>query len=163
MIGSPSGWTDTVPGLVNHWYRISAVDTAGNESPACAAVVGRGYDETPPDPPQWERLAWVGLDADGVEHSWTGAASALTPAVALEWTATEAVRAVVQRRIDPDAAWRAVSAWLGPTGPHPDGGWSYRHYDDGADPATAPMYRLKVESPAGNLNTAYDEQPVEAV
>ncbi|MDQ0078268.1 hypothetical protein [Arthrobacter oryzae] len=156
-------WTDTVPGLVNHWYRISAVDTAGNESPACAAVVGRGYDESPPDPPEWERLAWVGLDAEGVEHAWTGAASALTPVVALQWTATEAVRAVVQRRTDPDAAWRAVSAWLGPTGPHSGGGWSYRHYDDGADPATTATYRLKVESPAGNLNAAYDERPVEGV
>ncbi len=52
-------WLDnTVFGLITYYYRLVAVDNAGNESPAAAAIAARAFDTALPDVPELI-VAWV--------------------------------------------------------------------------------------------------------
>ena len=153
-----------VPGLRNLTYRVTATDAAGNESEPSQAVAGRAYDQTPPDPPAWERGEWLRIDALGTEHPWAAgppAGESWQPAVALRWSTPERGRVLLQRRAAGSGSWSSVTGWLEPDAfSEADGAWRTATYDAPAEPGTAVTYRLKVQSAAGNLNVAYDELEV---
>ena len=97
-----------LPGLRTFYYRVAAVDAAGNVSPATPATAARVVDTTPPAPP-----AWV-------------AAERTARGVRLAWRATEAgLTCVLQRRPLGGGVWRDVSGALEPDDP-PDG---FAHLD----------------------------------
>jgi hypothetical protein len=93
-------WTDTpVPGLVDHWYRLVAVDTAGNASTPTTPIRARAYDEAPPAIP-------------ALTAAWT---ATTPPAARLGWTAAE--ESLVEFRVVGGAVWQPIGAWR-PPGTH---------------------------------------------
>jgi hypothetical protein len=156
---------DPVPPLRNLTYRVTAVDDSGNVSEPSSPVAGRAYDLTAPDPPVWERVEWVQLDALGGEHPWTAtppSGETWRPAAALTWNAPEPAKALVQRK-PPDAdSWSSVSGWIDARHDDARDVWVATAYDETADPSAPLAYRLKVQSAAGNLNTAFDEAELAA-
>jgi hypothetical protein len=131
-------WTDDpVPGLVEYWYRVVAIDrtgavnslSGGNVSKPCPAVKGRAVDTLPPTPPVWvavERLA-----AGGVLLAWQ--------------TDEPSVRCVVQRR-PPGGVWRPVSARMTASAPPFD----FEFTDTTALVAETFEYRIIAEDAVGN-------------
>lgn len=91
-------WTDdSVAGLSNRWYVITAVDDAQNESAPSRVAVGRAFDESQPVPPV-------------LTANWTAAAP---PADArLTWTSTDETR--VERRVLQSLQWDPVGDWRAP-------------------------------------------------
>lgn len=143
-------WTDTdVQGQVTYYYRVAAVDKAGNRSEASDVIGGTAYDYGPPAEPTWERAEWVKLGQGDEEHGWAASGDDLTPAVALVFrTEQPKVGARVQR--SDDGRWRAVTAWdRDPTYDDSTETYRYRFYDRGADPSTDTRYRAELVSGAG--------------
>jgi len=160
-------WTDAErPGAVTFYYRLAAMDQAGNESAPSSVVAGRAYDQSPPPAPVWTRLEWVRLDESGNEHPF------MTPvpkgevwraAVALRWATPAKSQTFLQRRGDEQVSWRPASGWIQSTEFDPAHGlWLYRFYDTSADSTTSLWYRLKVESLNGNMNGSFDERKLVA-
>ena len=171
--GDPAGrapeltWTDAPrPGLVTFYYRIVAGDTTGNLSTPSPLIAGRAYDQAPPAPPLWDRLEWVKLDQHGNEHPF------ITPVppgetwretVALSWTVPTRSQTFLQRRGADQISWRSASGWIQPTRFDTARGlWRYDFYDTTADSSRSVWYRLKVESPSGNMNASFDERELAA-
>lgn len=93
-------WTDSgVVALQWTYYCITAVDTAGNESPPSDPIKARAYDESLPVVPA--------LTVD-----WEAAPANLSSA---SWTAT--VEARLERRAATELIWENASDWL-PAGAH---------------------------------------------
>jgi hypothetical protein len=91
-------WTDTpVPGLVDRWYRLVAVDTAGNVSAPTIPIRARAYDEAPPAIPT-------------LTAAWT--ATTAPAAARLGWTATE--ESLVELRPAGGAVWQPIGGWRQP-------------------------------------------------
>ncbi|HEU4883200.1 MAG TPA: hypothetical protein VFT45_13160 [Longimicrobium sp.] len=156
-------WDDTpVPAKSTFYYRITATDTAGNVSAPSAAVGTRAFDHTPPPPPAWSRLEWVYRDEHRTEHPISEEppqGAAWQRVVALRWETAERGAALLQRREATRPTWEQASGWLDPTGY--DGVkkvWVYGAYDMAADPAAVSVYRIQVESDAGNLSDTFDER-----
>ena len=129
-----------LPGLRTFYYRVAAVDAAGNVSPATPATAARVVDTTPPAPPAWM------------------AAERTARGVRLAWRATEAgLTCVLQRRPLGGGVWRDVSGALEPDDP-PD---AFVHLDRTAVADEAYEYRvLASDAAAGNVNGDFDVRAV---
>lgn len=128
-------WADAGadPGTT-YWFRLDAVDFAGNRSPLSAIASARAFDATPPAAPLWAASALTaGTGGDG------------RPEVALAWHAVAGdpdLRILVQRRIAGERAWRSLGGWLEP------GLTAYT--DAGLTPGRTYEYRLRAMDPGGN-------------
>ena len=128
-------WTDApVPGLVAFYYRLVAVDAAGNVSTPSATVTGRAFDDARPAPPSWNPTT-SGTTPDEITLSWSSPTSIL--------------RCMVQRRRAGATLWENASSWL-PRG-------SYTYVDKGRNPSAKYNYRLRGMDAAGKINNTYDE------
>ena len=119
-----------VPPGVTHYYRVVAVDEAGNWSPASQPRAVRSFDRRGPAPPEWDEPA---LEGDGLVLTWRSDNTAL--------------RSLVQRRPRGDEAWVTVGRWL-PRG-------SYEVVDLTREHDVVYEYRLRVLDSAGRQNSAY--------
>jgi hypothetical protein len=138
-----------VGGQVVH-YRLTAIDTAGNESqpsrPAPAMVV----DSTPPPAPNLTAAEWLLLrERDGALAPWRAdgvVPEGYRPALRLEWesAAPQPTFEVARRRSD-DRVWATVA---GAPEPAP-AARRYRLVDGSADATADTAYRLRVRSLAG--------------
>jgi hypothetical protein len=135
-------YTDrTATALVDTYYRLVAVDVAGNPSAGSRIARARAYDRTPPEPPAFTSAEWRTVDG--------------TLAITLTWAAVAAgTQVLLQRNEVRDSTWRGVSGWLGA------GVTTYT--DQTAAPFLNYVYRLRVKSAAGALNTRFDEITVTA-
>jgi hypothetical protein len=134
-------WTDTpVAAGRPFYYRVAAVDDAGNVSAASPAAAGRATDTTPPAPAAWQDARWMRLDAAGNERPWADTTPGLAPAVRLEWTGEDpAFESLLQRRTGPTALWRTVASWV-----------RVEIYRDGdVDPGAEYEYRVLTRKPNG--------------
>src|SRR5262249_50415428 len=130
---SPGQLTYTDPGLPggsDHFYRLVAVDRAGNASPASQAVMARAYDASRPTPPTWQPPSAV---ADGLVLSWTADDPNLTCLV---------------QRCTRGEAWRRLSTWLGRG--------VYAYTDTSRAAGIVYRYRLLVLDGAGRSNSDFD-------
>jgi fibronectin type 3 domain-containing protein len=136
-IGEPAarpaevGWDDksTTIGRT-YWYRLTAADTAGNESQPSTCVQGKPFRTDAPPPPTWANAAWR---ADGTM-------------IDLQWTPQEPdLRYLVRRRRDDVARWTTITDWL------PDGSVNYA--DATAAPGVPHYYQIKARDAAGNVST----------
>ena len=120
-------WPDnSVPDLTRFYYRLVAVDNAGNTSEPSTPVVAQAYNQASPEPPTWMSAAW---NVDG-------------SAIVLQWTASDlSLQCIVLRR--QLGAWLPVSPWL-LVG-------SYSFVDLTADKTIENRYRLRVRNMAGNV------------
>ena len=124
-----------VPAQTTLWYRIAAVDAAGNVSAPTKAVAARAFRSVPPSAPDWAAAAW----------------NPAGTAVHLEWTLLEpGLTPMVQRQREGTVAWVAVSGWLGA---------DTASYDDGAASATdGHFYRVLVRDATGNVSPSAPAQ-----
>jgi hypothetical protein len=161
--GLTQSWSDpgAVP-LTDYFYRLAAVDLAGNVSPPTAVVRARAVDLQPPDPPDWqqaERVLVRGSDgavlpADTVPDP----AETYSPAVALGWTAGEdRVTCLVERQLAGERLYFSRSGWLTPS----HGARDFAFVDTTAGPAAtlAATYRIRARDAAGN-EQRYQWNPV---
>ena len=87
---------EDLPGLRTFFYRVAAVDLAGNVSSASPAAAARVVDTTPPEPPAWVAAEWVdGRGGAIVRLAWRAAEPGLT--------------CVLQRRALGGGVWVPVS------------------------------------------------------
>ena len=128
-------WMDAgLRGARDYFYRLVAVDLAGNASALSDPVRARVVDTTPPAPPQWAAttpIVWA-PNADGVivpHLSWQ------TPP-----NEPDAQVQVQQRQLDGSPAWLSVSGWLS----------EVTFIDNTAAEGTVYHYRLRAMDPLGN-------------
>lgn len=111
-------WTDApLRGLTTFFYRLVAVDDAGNVSSPTPPIAVRAHDETPPVPPALT-AAWA--DEAGVVRAQ------------LTWTSAD--EALVQRRDAGGGPWIDLVQWRAPG--------SYTVRDPFSDPAQSYEYRI---------------------
>jgi hypothetical protein len=120
---------EDLPGLRTFFYRVAAVDAAGNVSQPTAAAAARVVDTGPPDPPAWIATEWV---ADGVRLEWRAAEAGLT--------------CVLQRRPLGGSVWQDVSPEL-TAHPRPH---DFAFVDHAAVAGTAYEYRVLARDATGN-------------
>jgi len=133
-----------VPG-VKYYYRLEAVDLAGNRSELSGVASVSAYDEQAPAAPTWAATPWTISDT---------AVRELT--VRLYWNAVSsdpALRIQVQRRQLDSQLWRSVGRWLAP---------GTLTASDSADieAGASYVYRLRAMDSAGNRSPWSDEQEI---
>ena len=122
-----------------YWYRIVAVDIAGNVSAPTAPVQGRAFRLSPLPPPEWIDAAWrPGNDA--VELQWKPSESGLSH--------------LVQRRVATMFRWDTVSNWLDLD--------TASFVDESATPGEEYFYRIRARDESGNTNSAFISRHVPA-
>jgi len=134
------GWTDAGLAPLTQWfYRIAAVDLAGNVSAPTDVIPARPIHTEPPEPPAWTQAARVPAPSGGQ-------AASAAPAVVLAWTVEEdGVTCLVERQRARDRIFTARTGWLAPDRGPRDFGWQ----DD--DPGTGPVsYRIRARDVTGN-------------
>lgn len=144
-------------GLTTYYYRVAAVDVAGNVSAPTPVYPIRVPDLTPPGAPEWERAAWVLVDTTGRLHPYRRRASTdLQPAVALQWLAEEpGLVSAVERRSGFERTFRTIASGLGPleaSDPARDAARRFIYVDTTAAATSRSEYRIRLTDPAGNTN-----------
>lgn len=127
-------WEDApVPGLTNFYYRLVAVDDAGNVSVPSLIVAGRAFDDARPDPPTWNAPSAGGIP-DEVQFTWTSPAADLA--------------CLVQRRVAATGEWRNLSLWLSRG--------AYAFTDAQRETGVTYDYRLRVIDADGRSNKNFN-------
>ena len=114
-----------VPALQWIYYRVTAFDTAGNESSPSGVVTARAFDESLPDVPALT-MAWVPAPAN---------------LATAQWMAVTETR--LDRRGATEAIWESVSPWL------PPGSHSSDQYIDERSPW---KFRLRARKSTGAIS-----------
>jgi hypothetical protein len=124
-----TGWTDAGPAPLTQWfYRVAAVDRAGNVSPPTDVVSARPIHTEPPEPPTWTEAVRDGSTA------------------VLAWSvAQDGVACMVERQRGAERIFTSRSGWLS-SGPGPrEFGWT----DD--EPGSGVVtYRIRARDVTGN-------------
>ena len=133
--GTELEWVDEpVVGLMTFYYRLVAVDQAGNMSAPSPVASGRAFDDSRPDHPDWNAPT-EGTNPGDLVLSWS--------------SATPDLRCLVQRRLAGGTLWKNVSNWL------PRGTYTYTDNDRNLD--LQYEYRLRVMDNASRINNAHKE------
>lgn len=142
-------WSDNIPGGVDMFYRLVAVDVANNVSSPSRSVLARAYDYSSPAEPTWARSEWIKLDADGNQRPYSETTADLIPTVVLNFSSVQAnIMAVIQRQVDGN--WRTVTSWIrDPIFNASTNEWQFTATDRRADPGSVQLYRAKLMSNAG--------------
>lgn len=120
-----NAWTDHgLPALQWIYYRMTAVDTAGNESHPNDAVTARAFDEALPAVPPLI-VAWVPIPDNDARA---------------QWTATTETR--LERRAATELIWENATDWLSP-GSHT--------FDDSIDEHFRWKFRLRARKSTGAM------------
>jgi hypothetical protein len=144
-------WTDEeVTGGLPYWYRIEAVDSAGNRSEPTPSILVQAVDTRPPRPPVFEEVTWVLRHTAGRdERPWPADGvipAGFQPALRVVWsTPIQAPEFLVTRRARGQRLFRPLSA-AARIGPAAAG--RYLLLDPDVDPGLTHEYRLKVRSTA---------------
>ncbi|HKQ50377.1 MAG TPA: fibronectin type III domain-containing protein [Phycisphaerae bacterium] len=129
-------------GGTDYFYRLAAVDADGNVSSPTAVVSVRAIDTAPPDPPAFTVSEWQeATGVLGVHLGWDPIA--------------DGFQALVERRAATLTEWSAVSAWI------LSGTDAFD--DSSALPHVSYVYRLRVKSGTGLLNSEFIETEVRAL
>ena len=127
-----SWWDDTVTVATPYWYRLVAVDDAGNTSMPSNTVRALASRLAPPAAPDWIKAEW----------------NSAHTAVHLEWLAAEpGLQFLVQRRSGTSFRWVTISPWLAPDTTVFD--------DQGAAQTGENDYRLQARDVAGNISSDF--------
>lgn len=128
-------WSDTpIPGLVNFYYRIIAVDSAKNVSEPSSFVTARSFDSSRPEPPTWETTQ-LGATPNSIILFWS--------------TSITDFRCLVQRKHVGLIDWENISGWL------PKGHYTFEDHDRDIDKEY--NYRLRVLDNKGVMNRQHHE------
>ena len=123
-------WSDpAVSGLVTFYYRVVAVDDAGNVSEPTSPVSGRAFDDGRPDSPTWE-ASKLDISSGALSLHWSSPIADLT--------------CLVQRSSTGSSEWKNLSGWLKRG--------IYTYIDSGRNSGEVYDYRLRVLDPSGRQN-----------
>ena len=152
--GDTVAWSDPgLEGLRRYYYRVAAVDVAGNVSEPTPVLGIRVTDSQPPAPPAWERAEWAVVDRSGRE------------VIALAWLAAEPVAsATVERKAQGDRTWQPIATLVAPvdaTDPASGDARRYRYQDASASSLVSNRYRIRLRTRVGAINLAFDEVEVQ--
>ncbi len=138
------------------YYRIVAIDTAGNVSDSSPVVTSQAFDYGPPSVANWERLEWVKLDKEGIEYPIFDSTPGLVTAVAMFLnTEQKNVTALAQRKNG--ASWRSVTPWTRATMDEDRGIFCFKLYDKAV--STGPyQYRIRLMNSVGVSITMEERQ-----
>jgi hypothetical protein len=156
-------WTDSADLIAGrkYFYRLSAVDTSGNESAASAPSVGIAVDTRVPEAPVWVGQTWfLRRESDGGLFDWPADGvlpAGHKPALMLEWqTDTPEPYFVISRRAFRDRLWIEQTKGSGAS-------FIEAHLakfiwvDPDVDPTRVDEYRIRARSSAGVWSTDYRE------
>jgi hypothetical protein len=91
-------WIDQpVVSKIDFYYRVAAMDVAGNLSATSKGVIVRAFDESRPDPPAWTP-ATEGSEPNSLILSWVSPVPDL--------------RTLIQRRAVDEIEWSNITTWL---------------------------------------------------
>jgi hypothetical protein len=129
---TPALWNDApVPAGTLLYYRLVAVDTAGNASAPSAVAAGSAFDDSHPAPPTWGP-AVPGAAPGSLVLSWASPVPNL--------------KCLVERQVSGTGEWQGLG-WL-PRG-------QYTFADERRQPSVAYSYRLRVLDAAGRANVDF--------
>lgn len=144
-------WVDRgLRGGKTFFYRVAAVDSAGNSSPPSARATARVVDTRVPDPPTWGTVRWVLLrNVDGEEEIWPADGvipSDHKPAIRLEWlSATDVPKFSLTRAGTPNWIAKPIPLDdLRPSAPN-----TFLRYDTDAASTYTYQYGIRVTSASG--------------
>jgi len=120
--GTNSFTDEPLDGLRNYFYRLVAVDNAGNVSVPSSIVSGRAWSETMPTAPT-PTASWV--------------TTGTTVYIRVEWSSASD-DTLLQRRETSKTHWISLTGWL-PPGPHD-------FFDSSVDPNKSYLYRTKARN-----------------
>jgi hypothetical protein len=127
-------WVDAnVPAAVTLYYRLAAVDSAGNVSQPSRPASARAFDDSVPASPQW-LTAGPSTSPNARLLSWTAADAALT--------------CLVQRSPSGAGQWKNLSQWLARG--------LYNFEDDTREVGVQYDYRLVVTDSRGRNNRSFN-------
>lgn len=139
-------YTDDVAGLTDYWYRLTAVDTSGNESVPTSKRKGRAYDQSPPEAPVWSSLK---RSDDGTE-------------IILCWTSAEELECFIKRRESGSPIYRSISGWIS-VGifDEAQGVWTHAYTDAiEIDKEATYVYFITVRNASGNTNESEESSEI---
>lgn len=115
-------------------------------SPPTKSIAVKVFDNSPPEPPEWERVEWIKLDDEGNEHSWEEEVENYKPAVVLEWAMDHPkFSCLIQRREQGETFWKSISSWLK---------GQNRFIDEGVHSNTGYQYQIKVKNKMGFIENS---------
>lgn len=130
-------WSDAdAPPAVTVYYRLAAVDLAGNVSAPSRPASGRAFDDSHPPIPTWKEPV-IGVGNSSVLLSWMVESSDL--------------QALILRRSPPETDWGRLTEWL------PAGTDMYTDRVEGS----VYMYRLLVMDRDGRISRAEQDLPLD--
>lgn len=132
------------------FYRLSIVDTDGNESQPSRTATAKVVDTTPPPAPSWDNQQWMlQRQRDNALAPWRSdgvVPDGYRAVLRLEWqSGTPGPTFEVSRRRSGERMWSAVAGSVRPS-PNPR---SFLLIDADADPTVETAYRLRVRSLSG--------------
>ncbi|MFC6954753.1 hypothetical protein [Halorubellus litoreus] len=148
--GRPSSVSITDTGVDvarTYYYRVVAVDEAGNVSDSSKRCAGQAYATSPPPEPTWDRAEWVAIEADGTVHDWASAPATAEPAIELAWSLQSPGSqppAVLLQQASDSGLWQTLSSWS-----DRDTGYLVRD----VQPSQTHEFRVKIRDRAGNIAT----------
>ena len=127
-------------GLRDYFYRLVAVDEAGNVSEGSTIVRARPLEITPPPAPRDPTLTVIYDPANG------------SPSIRLEWTAEPLTSYMIQRFEPGFPVWKQITGWL------PEE--TAQYVDRDVRTGTRYIYRIRAKSPSGLLSKGFGEAPI---
>lgn len=152
------GWADSgnLIGGRKYFYRLSAVDAAGNESIATEPRAGIAVDTRVPEPPLWTERTWLlHREIDDTFIDWPANGIVPTghkPVLRLSWQCqTPEPQFMVRRWADEKRLWmQPNNIEIRPSSAN---AFSFNLLDYDVDPALPNSYRLRVRSSSGVWST----------
>jgi hypothetical protein len=145
-------WTDTpIRGLVTLYYRLVAVDEAGNISFPSDILNATAIDTRIPEPPMWSLPRWVVLnEINNSEEAWPTdgiLGAGRRPSIRLVWKSDfQWATFIILRKTRDEQVWRTITSdrpyrEIAPT--------QYLMYDTNVSPNINYSYRIRVISTTG--------------
>jgi hypothetical protein len=158
---------EQLAGLRDYFYRVAAVDRNGNVSAATPLLTARVADSRPPQPPVWERSAWVRVDpTSGTVYEYDDPAAQAHPAaIALSVLAGDLMTAATfERKGEYERVWQPLATLTAPvdaSDPAAEDARRYVFVDVTASLRLVQSYRVRLKDLVGKINTrAFSETRV---
>ena len=135
--------------LKKYYYRLSGINSNGFLSISDEIKNATAIDQSIPEPPDWINIEWVRVTGNSGELLPATSDHGI-PAVRIEWeTPEKVVQGIKVERMGTLGNWLDASTWLSSE--------TTEFLDLNFEDTAENIYRLKVKSFAGNINSIFNE------